>query len=84
MVILSPRSAKQSINRFLNLSAVRGPMFRETANRDVTGTLIGGGGVYSYIHVLPDEFLFKSNSNSSLLKETRRAEHEYVNIHTPN
>ena len=21
------------------------------------------GGVYSYIHVLPDEFLFKSNSN---------------------
>ena len=26
----------------------------------------GGGVVYSYIHVLPDEFLFKSNSNSSI------------------
>ena len=25
--------------------------------RDVTRTLIGGGGVYSYIHVLPDGFL---------------------------
>ena len=24
------------------------------------------GGVYSYIHVLPDEFLLKSNSNSSV------------------
>ena len=35
--------------------------------RDVTRTLIGGGGgVYSYIHVLPDEFLFKSNSNFSI------------------
>ena len=32
------------------------------STRDVTRTLIGGG-VYSYIHVLPDEFLFKSNSN---------------------
>ena len=25
--------------------------------RDVSRTLIGGGGVYSYIHVLPDGFL---------------------------
>ena len=33
-------------------------------NQAVARTLIaGGGGVYSYIHVLPDEFLFKSNSN---------------------
>ena len=33
--------------------------------RAETRTLIGGGGggAYSYIHVLPDEFLFKSNSN---------------------
>ena len=28
--------------------------------RAITRTLIGGGGcVYSYIHVLPDRFLFK-------------------------
>ena len=27
--------------------------------RAETRTLIGGGGVYSYIHVLPEEFLFK-------------------------
>ena len=27
--------------------------------RDVTRTLIEGGGVYSYIHVLPDRYLFK-------------------------
>ena len=42
--------------------------FAKLENRDVTRTLIGGGGgvVYSYIHVLPDEFLFKSNSNFSV------------------
>ena len=35
--------------------------------RAVARTLIGGGGgAYSYIHVLPDEFLFKSNSNRSI------------------
>ena len=28
--------------------------------RAVTRALIGGGGVCSYIHVLPDEFLLKS------------------------
>ena len=33
--------------------------------RAVARTLIGGG-AYSYIHVLPDEFLFKSNSNRSI------------------
>ena len=33
--------------------------FKHHTNRDVTRTLIGGGGEYSYIHVLPDEFLFK-------------------------
>ena len=26
----------------------------------------GGGGAYSCIHILPDEFLFKSNSNFSI------------------
>ena len=29
-------------------------------DRAETKALIGGGGVYSYIHVLPDEFLLKS------------------------
>ena len=38
---------------------------KATVIRDVTRTLIGGGGVYSYIHFLPDELLFKSNSNFS-------------------
>ena len=28
--------------------------------RAETKALVGGGGVYSYIHVLPDEFLLKS------------------------
>ena len=49
----------------------------------VARTLIGGGGVYSYIHVLSDEFLLKSNSNLSIWKETSRAEHEYMNKHPP-
>ena len=51
----------------------------------VARTLIGGGGggVYSYIHVLPDEFLLKSNSNLSIWKETSRAEHEYMNNPPP-
>ena len=37
----------------------------EDSTRDVTRMLIGGGGggEYSYIHVLPDKLLFKSNSN---------------------
>ena len=51
--------------------------------RAETRTLIGGGGVYSYIQVLPDELLFKWNSNWSIWKEIRRAEHEYMNIHPP-
>ena len=29
-------------------------------DRAETKALIGGGGAYSYIHVLPDEFLLKS------------------------
>ena len=52
--------------------------------RAVARTLIGGGGgVYSYIHVLPDKFLFKSNSNWSIWNEICRAKHEYMNIHPP-
>ena len=39
----------------------------------VTSSLGGGGGVYSYIHVLPDQFLLK------LLN----SEHEYILIYTP-
>ena len=43
-------------------------------------TLIeGGGGVYLFIHVLPDIFLFKL-IDLNFLKETRRAEHEYMNM----
>ena len=49
--------------------------------RVVTRTLIGG--VYSYIHVLVDEFLFKSNLNCWFWKEICRAKHEYMNINAP-
>ena len=34
--------------------------FLSTAERALTKALIGGGGAYSYIRVLPDEFLLKS------------------------
>ena len=43
----------------------------------------GGGGVYSYIRVMPDEFLLKSVVFKLILKEISRAEHEYMNIHPP-
>jgi hypothetical protein len=53
--------------------------------RGVTRALIGGGGgVYSYIHVLPDEFLLNFFIFKFISKEIRRAEHEYMNIHPPN
>ena len=58
-------------------------MYLETPSpkQGLTRTLIGwGGGVYSYIHVLPDEFLFKSNSNFLIWKEIFWAKHEYINI----
>ena len=49
--------------------------------RAETRTLIGGGGgIYSYIHVLPDGFLFKLINLNFISKETRRAEHECMNI----
>ena len=52
--------------------------------RAVARALIGGGGgVYSYIRVMPDEFLLKSVVFRLILKEISRAEHEYMNIHPP-
>ena len=38
----------------------------------------GEGGAYSYIHVLPDEFLFKLINLNLICKETRRAERQYI------
>ena len=43
----------------------------------------GGGGVYSYIRVLPDEFLLNYFVFKFISKEISRAEHEYMNIHPP-
>ncbi len=43
----------------------------------------GGGGEYSYVRVLPDEFLLKSVVFKFILKEISRAEHDYMNIHPP-
>ena len=52
--------------------------------RAVARALIGGGGgVYSYIRVTPDEFLLKSVVFKLISKEISRAEHEYMNIHPP-
>ena len=51
--------------------------------RAVARALIGGGGVYSYIRVMPDEFLLKSVVFKLISKEISRAEHEYMNIHPP-
>ena len=69
---------------FFVVKAVRNANMFLLEFRDVTTTLIGGGGgVYSFIHVLLGEFLSKFNSNGSIGKETRRAEHEYMNMHPP-
>ena len=64
----------------LNLSFKLYPVFRA-----VTKALIGGGGgAYSYIRVLPDEFLLKSTVMTNWFsKEIRRAEREYMNIYPP-
>jgi hypothetical protein len=53
------------------------------AVRGVTRALIGGGCVYSYIRVLPDEFLLNFFVFKFISKEISRAEHEYMNLHTP-
>ena len=52
----------------------------ECGIRAVTKAFIGGGGAYSYIRVLPDEFLLKS---TVMTTEIRRAEREYMNIPPP-
>ncbi len=55
-----------------------------TPSRAVARALIGGGGgVYSYIRVMPDRFLLKSVVFKFISKEISRAEHEYMNIHHP-
>ena len=40
-------------------------------------------GVYSYIRVMPEEFILKSVVFKLISKEISRAEHEYMNIHPP-
>ena len=42
----------------------------------------GGGGGYSYIRVLPDEFRLKSVIFKFISKEISQAKHEYMNINT--
>ncbi len=51
--------------------------------RAVARALIRGGGVYSYIRVMPDGSLLKSVVFKLISKEISRAEHEYMNIHPP-
>jgi hypothetical protein len=41
------------------------------------------GGVYSYIRVLPDEFLLNFFVFKFISNEISRAEHEYMNIPPP-
>ena len=50
-------------------------------SRGVTRALIGG--VYSYIRVLPEEFLLKSVVFKFISKEISRADHEHMNIQHP-
>ena len=57
------------MSNFLDVVSTR------TTGRAVTIALIaGGGGGYSYIHVLPDEFLFKSDVITVDFKGIHRAE----------
>ena len=54
-------------------------------NRAVARTLIRVASVYPYIHVLRDKFRFKLINLNLICKETRRAEHDEVNVHpSPN
>ena len=58
--------------------------FCPAIRKAVGGALIGGGGrVYSYIRVMPDEFILKSVVFKLISKEINRAEHPYMNIHPP-
>ena len=47
----------------------------------VIRALIGGGGVYLYIRVFPDEFLLKSTLMITYIK--RNSSGEYMNMHPP-
>ncbi len=59
--------------------------FIHPALRAVAKALMGGGGggVYSYIRVMPDGILLKSAVFKLVSKEISRADHEYMNIHPP-
>ena len=59
------------------------PKNTKRQTRAVARALIGGGGVYSYIRVMPDGFLLKSVVFKLISKEISRADHEYMNIHPP-
>ena len=52
----------------------------EDTSRAVARALIGGGGggVYSYIRIMPDGFLLKSFFLKLISKEISRIEHEYM------
>ena len=56
--------SRENVTELLQRVVVKSPLNTNTlpsvAGRAVTKALIGGGGVYSYIRVLPDEFLLKS------------------------
>ena len=60
-------------------------IIRCTRIRAVARALIGGGGggVYSYIRVMPDGFLLKSVVFKLISKEISRAYHEYMNTPPP-
>ncbi len=51
--------------------------------RVVARALLGGGGVYSYIRVLPDGFLLKSVVFKLISNEISGADHEYMSIPPP-
>ena len=51
--------------------------------RVVARALLGGGGVYSYIRVMPDGFLLKSVVFKLISKEISGADHEYMSIPPP-
>ena len=57
-----------------------------TCNRGETRALIGGGGEYSYIRALPDEFLLKLTLMTADLKRNSsgRTRYEYLPPPPPN
>ena len=63
--------------------SVRKANYSHARSRAAHRALTGRGGVYSYILVMPDEFLLKSVVFKLISKEISRAEHEYMNIPPP-